>query len=112
VLTPDIVARSSHRGPRGRTPPVQPRGAEGPCSQIDILDFIDKIVPPGTDVGTLDQAYKPLAPGEPWAAPPAPVARLEGFPATAGRIGMSAAVRNVSAAGPERGSRTGEVPAA
>ncbi len=28
----------------------------------DILDRIDEIVPPGTDVGTLDQAYVPLAP--------------------------------------------------
>ena len=27
----------------------------------DILDEIDEIVPPGTDVGTLDQAYKPPA---------------------------------------------------
>jgi aryl-alcohol dehydrogenase-like predicted oxidoreductase len=27
----------------------------------DILDEIDEIVPPGTDVGTLDQAYLPLA---------------------------------------------------
>jgi aryl-alcohol dehydrogenase-like predicted oxidoreductase len=27
----------------------------------DILDRIDEIVPPGTDVGTLDQAYKPPA---------------------------------------------------
>ena len=27
----------------------------------DILDQIDEIVPPGTDVGTLDQAYLPLA---------------------------------------------------
>ena len=27
----------------------------------DILDRIDEIVPPGTDVGTLDQAYAPPA---------------------------------------------------
>jgi hypothetical protein len=27
----------------------------------DILDRIDEIVPPGTDVGTLDQAYLPPA---------------------------------------------------
>jgi hypothetical protein len=27
----------------------------------EILDRIDKIVPPGTDVGTLDQAYLPPA---------------------------------------------------
>ena len=27
----------------------------------DILDQIDEIVPPGTDVGTLDQAYLPPA---------------------------------------------------
>ena len=27
----------------------------------DILDRIDEIVPPGTDVGTLDQAYVPPA---------------------------------------------------
>jgi aryl-alcohol dehydrogenase (NADP+) len=27
----------------------------------DVLDRIDKIVPPGTDVGTLDQAYVPPA---------------------------------------------------
>jgi hypothetical protein len=27
----------------------------------DILDRIDEIVPPGTDVGTLDQAYIPPA---------------------------------------------------
>ena len=27
----------------------------------DILDRIDEIVPPGTDVGTLDQAYQPPA---------------------------------------------------
>ena len=27
----------------------------------DILDQIDEIVPPGTDVGTLDQAYLPSA---------------------------------------------------
>jgi aryl-alcohol dehydrogenase (NADP+) len=25
----------------------------------DVLDRIDEIVPPGTDVGTLDQAYRP-----------------------------------------------------
>ena len=28
----------------------------------EILDRIDEIVPPGTDVGTLDQAYLPPAP--------------------------------------------------
>jgi hypothetical protein len=27
----------------------------------DVLDCIDEIVPPGTDVGTLDQAYQPPA---------------------------------------------------
>ena len=27
----------------------------------DVLDRIDEIVPPGTDVGTLDQAYRPPA---------------------------------------------------
>jgi len=27
----------------------------------DILDRIDEIVPPGTDIGTLDQAYEPPA---------------------------------------------------
>jgi hypothetical protein len=27
----------------------------------DILDQIDEIVPPGTDIGTLDQAYVPPA---------------------------------------------------
>jgi hypothetical protein len=27
----------------------------------DILDRIDEIVPPGTDVGTLDQAHQPPA---------------------------------------------------
>jgi len=27
----------------------------------DILDRVDKIVPPGTDVGALDQAYQPPA---------------------------------------------------
>jgi aryl-alcohol dehydrogenase-like predicted oxidoreductase len=27
----------------------------------DVLDRIDEIVPPGTDVGTLDQAYVPAA---------------------------------------------------
>ena len=27
----------------------------------DVLDRIDEIVPPGTDVGTLDQAYQPPA---------------------------------------------------
>jgi hypothetical protein len=27
----------------------------------DILDQIDEIVPPGTDIGTLDQAYLPPA---------------------------------------------------
>jgi hypothetical protein len=27
----------------------------------DILDAIDEIVPPGTDVGTLDMAYRPPA---------------------------------------------------
>jgi aryl-alcohol dehydrogenase-like predicted oxidoreductase len=27
----------------------------------DVLDRIDQIVPPGTDIGTLDQAYVPLA---------------------------------------------------
>ncbi len=27
----------------------------------DILDRVDEIVPPGTDVGTLDQAYQPSA---------------------------------------------------
>ena len=27
----------------------------------DALDLIDEIVPPGTDIGTLDQAYSPPA---------------------------------------------------
>ena len=27
----------------------------------DVLDLIDEIVPPGTDIGTLDQAYVPPA---------------------------------------------------
>jgi aryl-alcohol dehydrogenase (NADP+) len=27
----------------------------------DVLDRIDEIVPPGTDIGTLDQAYVPSA---------------------------------------------------
>ncbi len=27
----------------------------------ELLDRIDEIVPPGTDVGTLDQAYRPPA---------------------------------------------------
>jgi hypothetical protein len=27
----------------------------------DLLDRIDEIVPPGTDIGTLDQAYVPPA---------------------------------------------------
>ena len=27
----------------------------------DVLDRIDEIVPPGTDIGTLDQAYAPPA---------------------------------------------------
>jgi aryl-alcohol dehydrogenase-like predicted oxidoreductase len=27
----------------------------------DVLDRIDEIVPPGTDIGTLDQAYQPPA---------------------------------------------------
>jgi hypothetical protein len=27
----------------------------------DILDRIDEIVPPGTDIGTLDRAYQPPA---------------------------------------------------
>jgi hypothetical protein len=27
----------------------------------EILDRIDKIVPPGTDIGTLDMAYRPPA---------------------------------------------------
>jgi hypothetical protein len=27
----------------------------------DIMDRIDQIVPPGTDVGTLDQAFRPPA---------------------------------------------------
>jgi aryl-alcohol dehydrogenase (NADP+) len=27
----------------------------------DVLERIDEIVPPGTDVGTLDQAYQPPA---------------------------------------------------
>jgi aryl-alcohol dehydrogenase (NADP+) len=31
----------------------------------DVLDRIDEIVPPGTDVGALDQAYQPPALGEP-----------------------------------------------
>jgi hypothetical protein len=31
----------------------------------DLLDQIDEIVPPGTDVGTLDQAYLPPALLEP-----------------------------------------------
>jgi hypothetical protein len=30
-----------------------------------VLDRIDEIVPPGTDVGALDQAYQPPALGEP-----------------------------------------------
>jgi aryl-alcohol dehydrogenase-like predicted oxidoreductase len=37
----------------------------------DILDRIDEIVPPGTDVGTLDQAYQPAAlPDARLASPP------------------------------------------
>ena len=28
---------------------------------VHVLDRIDEIVPPGTDVGTLDQAYRPPA---------------------------------------------------
>jgi hypothetical protein len=31
----------------------------------ELLDQIDKIVPPGTDVGTLDQAYLPPAVQDP-----------------------------------------------
>jgi len=31
----------------------------------DVLDRIDAIVPPGSDVGALDQAYQPPALGEP-----------------------------------------------
>jgi len=31
----------------------------------DVLDRIDEIVPPGSDVGALDQAYQPPALGEP-----------------------------------------------
>ncbi|CAI7973627.1 MULTISPECIES: aldo/keto reductase [unclassified Parafrankia] len=31
----------------------------------DILDRIDEIVPPGTDIGTLDQAYQPAALADP-----------------------------------------------
>ena len=38
----------------------------------DVLDRIDQIVPPGTDIGTLDQAYQPASPGEPGPAPPLP----------------------------------------
>jgi hypothetical protein len=39
----------------------------------DILDRIDEIVPPGTDVGTLDQDYKP-PPWKPRACVAAPSA--------------------------------------
>jgi hypothetical protein len=35
--------------------------AAGVTLTDDILDQIDEIVPPGTDVGTLDQAYLPPA---------------------------------------------------
>lgn len=36
----------------------------------DVLDRIDEIVPPGTDVGALDQDYRPPAPGIREPAPP------------------------------------------
>ena len=39
-------------------------GVDGQLSD-DILDRIDEIVPPGTDVGTLDQTYQPPAVLEP-----------------------------------------------
>ncbi|NLU76184.1 aldo/keto reductase [Streptomyces sp. HNM0575] len=39
-------------------------GADVPLTD-DVLDRIDEIVPPGTDVGTLDQAYLPPALREP-----------------------------------------------
>ena len=39
----------------------------------EVLDRIDEIVPPGTDVGTLDMAYR--APGPPAAEPPPPTRR-------------------------------------
>jgi aryl-alcohol dehydrogenase-like predicted oxidoreductase len=49
-------------------------GVDGTLSD-DVLDRIDAIVPPGTDVGTLDQAYVPPALHDPaprrrWAARP------------------------------------------
>jgi hypothetical protein len=38
----------------------------------DILDRIDEIVPAGTDVGTLDQAYQPPSPADSQPATPTP----------------------------------------
>jgi len=41
----------------------------------DVLDRIDEIVPPGTDVGTLDQAYQPPALANPGLRRRLPAAR-------------------------------------
>jgi aryl-alcohol dehydrogenase (NADP+) len=41
----------------------------------DILDRIDETVPPGTDVGTLDQAYQPPALADPGLRRRLPAAR-------------------------------------
>ena len=38
----------------------------------DVLDRIDEIVPPGTDIGTLDQALRPPGIPEAQPAPPRP----------------------------------------
>jgi hypothetical protein len=46
---------------RPSRPARRPDTRGRPGTGDDILDRIDEIVPPGTDVGTLDQAYLPPA---------------------------------------------------
>src|ERR1700727_1248560 len=65
----------------------------------DILDRIDEIVPPGTDLGLLDQAYQRPAVGDPPPAPPP----APGRPPRVSAGGLRAARRTGLAAAEEPG---------
>jgi aryl-alcohol dehydrogenase-like predicted oxidoreductase len=66
----DLALAFVLRHPAVTAPIIGPRTMEQLTSQLgavdvelsdDVLDRIDEIVPPGTDVGALDQAYQPQA---------------------------------------------------
>jgi hypothetical protein len=52
---------SAHMGPRTMSHLDDLLGGLDVVLTDDVLDRIDEIVPPGTDVGTLDQAFVPPA---------------------------------------------------